>query len=414
MSEIPKSKVLIFLHPTLNKSVTKSPHFVNKIKTRSKKMASYEKRGKCWSVRFRYIDERGLEVNKRLSRDEHENKFLTKKEAEQAYMNFMASIKPHKKQARPKMTYFYELYNDFMEFRKNRIRESTYVNVKYAYEKHILPYWKNFKLDDITTYNINAWQKLLDHYSYRYKTKIRGYFKLILDYGQKYYNTTNNISLSENFSKSQKDKKEMQIWTPEEFNLFINQIEDLKDKTMFGFLYYMGTRKGEMGALQWQNVDLTNKTCTINKSLTKVANGLVLGSATKNSKNRTIAIPKKLLEQLRQLKQLQSKNCHFSNEWFVFGNHENHLTYNPLLFKFNKYYNKAKEKSPTLKRIRIHDFRHSHVSLLINQAQSTLSLSALLYAIAERIGDTVDQVLKTYGHLFPNKQQDLIKTLDNI
>ncbi len=377
-------------------------------------MASYEKRGKYWSVRFRFVDERGLEVNKRLSQDDHENKFITKKEAEQAYLNFMASIKPNKKQAKPKMTYFYELYNDFMTYRKTRVRESTYYDVMYIYNKHVLPYFKNLKLIDITPYVINQWQQNLEKYSYKYKTKIRGYFKLVLDYGQKYYQTTNNIQLCDNFSNIHKNNKEMQIWTPTQFEIFNNQINDLQDKTMFNFLYFMGTRKGEMGALRWTDINLENKTCIISKSLTRENGGLKIGSSTKNCKKRILIIPEKLLNLLKALKYEQAADKNFNEQWFVFGNKENHLTYNPLFVKFKKYYKLALKQSPNLKRIRIHDFRHSHVSLLINQAQSTLSLTALLYAIAERIGDTVEQVLKTYGHLFPDKQHDLISTLNSI
>ena len=50
-----------------------------------------------------------------------------------------------------------------------------------------------------------------------------------------------------------------------------------------------------------------------------------------------------------------------------------------------------------VQRIRIHDLRHSHVSLLIDMGFSP-------HLIAERIGDTVQMVNNTYGHLYPTKQ----------
>ena len=65
--------------------------------------------------------------------------------------------------------------------------------------------------------------------------------------------------------------------------------------------------------------------------------------------------------------------------------------------------NQACEKSG-IKRIRIHDIRHSHVSLLIE-----LGFTPLL--IAERIGDTVDMVNNIYGHLYPNKDKDVAEKL---
>ena len=55
----------------------------------------------------------------------------------------------------------------------------------------------------------------------------------------------------------------------------------------------------------------------------------------------------------------------------------------------------------------IHCFRHSHVSLLIE-----LGYSALM--IANRIGDTVETTLKTYSHLYPDKQVQLVNKLEKM
>lgn len=57
--------------------------------------------------------------------------------------------------------------------------------------------------------------------------------------------------------------------------------------------------------------------------------------------------------------------------------------------------------------IRIHDLRHSHVSLLINMGFSP-------HLIAERIGDTVQMVNNTYGHLYPNKHSEVADRLNEI
>ena len=68
----------------------------------------------------------------------------------------------------------------------------------------------------------------------------------------------------------------------------------------------------------------------------------------------------------------------------------------------------AIEKGSTaagIKRIRVHDLRHSHVSLLINMGFST-------FLIAERIGDTVEMVNKIYGHLYPNKHREVADKLE--
>ena len=57
--------------------------------------------------------------------------------------------------------------------------------------------------------------------------------------------------------------------------------------------------------------------------------------------------------------------------------------------------------------IRVHDLRHSHVSLCIELGYS-------IVLVAKRIGDTVPVVMRTYAHLYPNKQQELVSRLETL
>jgi autonomous glycyl radical cofactor GrcA len=64
--------------------------------------------------------------------------------------------------------------------------------------------------------------------------------------------------------------------------------------------------------------------------------------------------------------------------------------------------------------IRIHDLRHSNVSLLINRTASSAIKNPLqlAYIIADRIGDNIEQVFKTYGHLFKTDESDIITSIN--
>lgn len=64
-----------------------------------------------------------------------------------------------------------------------------------------------------------------------------------------------------------------------------------------------------------------------------------------------------------------------------------------------------------VKKIRVHDLRHSCASLIISQSDSELTA---LYAVAARLRDTPEQILKTYGYLFPSRQRELNKKLDEL
>ena len=62
-------------------------------------------------------------------------------------------------------------------------------------------------------------------------------------------------------------------------------------------------------------------------------------------------------------------------------------------------------KEAGVKRIRIHDLRHSHVSLLIEMGFSAL-------AIADRVGHESIDITYKYAHLFPSKQKEMAQRLD--
>ena len=90
----------------------------------------------------------------------------------------------------------------------------------------------------------------------------------------------------------------------------------------------------------------------------------------------------------------------FSNEFFVFGDNSC-ISYTTIDRKKDYYFNLS-----GVKRITMHQFRHSHASLLISNNVS-------LNVIAKRLGDTPDVVLKTYAHLFPQKEAEVLNVLNN-
>ena len=61
--------------------------------------------------------------------------------------------------------------------------------------------------------------------------------------------------------------------------------------------------------------------------------------------------------------------------------------------------------SSGVKRIRLHDLRHSYVSLLIE-----IGFSALV--IADRVGHESIDITYKYAHLFPSKQKEMAQRLD--
>jgi len=123
---------------------------------------------------------------------------------------------------------------------------------------------------------------------------------------------------------------------------------------------------------------------------------------------RRIIINKKLLETLKEWKKEQTERLReFSTDTGklqIFQDSPITLTKNSI----EKQYKKILARDSSLKNIRVHDFRHSHASLLINQGEDYL-------IVKERPGHaSITTTIDTYSHLYPSKQKDLADKLDNL
>lgn len=120
------------------------------------------------------------------------------------------------------------------------------------------------------------------------------------------------------------------------------------------------------------------------------------------SSRRQVPIPDVLLEDLKKLKEECEKYYGFEDGWFVFGDIS---PIHPHTLALRKNANAIKAG---VKQIRIHDFRHSCCSLLINNG-------ANITMVAKYLGHTkVDETLNTYSHMFHNKLDDLVNTINEL
>ena len=206
-----------------------------------------------------------------------------------------------------------------------------------------------------------------------------------------------------NFTNPNELPKEMLFFNYEEFKKFISVEKDILYKTMYETFYYCGLRKGELRALTWNDIDFEEKTIKINKNI-------VIGEEKKyaittpktKASIRKIPIPNKLLLDLKALYNLNKNKKDFNNDLFVFG------FIDPISSeKISRRKNKNC-KLASVQQIRIHDFRHSCASLLINN-------NASISLVARYLGHSkIDETLNTYSHLFKNKLDEIIQIIDNL
>ena len=353
------------------------------------------KDGRKWIFQVYY---KGLDG---LNKKYRSKKYMTKKEAQEAERQFLLSLDQN---INHKDMTFKDLYLSFYDYQSDKVRESTIKT--YRDRVKYLQYFDNIKLKDFNINHFELWKKEINKLplATSYKNDLFKFIKAILNYGSKWYdfNFTPVYNKMTNFTNPNELKKEMLFFTIDEFNQFISVEDDIMFKPLFETLYYMGLRKGELRGLQWKDIDFKNKIMRIYKqipSIYSMDNYKLSPLKTQNS-NRDLPINDLLLADLKRLYNYKKEFKNFSQEWFVFGN-DLPLTKDSIRSRKNR-----NCKLAQVKQIRIHDFRHSCASFLINYGAS-------ITLVAKYLGHTkIDETLNTYSHMYQNKLEDIVKLIN--
>ena len=266
-------------------------------------------------------------------------------------------------------------------------------------ELKILPYFGNRNISEISAADIREWQNTLlkKGYSQTYLRTVNNQLSCIFNYAVKYYDLPRNpCRQAGTIGKSKAD--EMNFWTQDEFEQFISCMED-KPTSHCGFmiLYWTGCRIGELLALTLEDFNEGEKTLRINKSYQRIGNRDVITDPKTKKGKRTITLPDFMVTELKEytgmLYGLMVKDRLFQNTTKAYWEHE---------------IQRGVELSG-VKRIRLHDLRHSHASLLISK------LGAQPNLVADRLGhEKIQTTLSTYSHLYPDQSRKLADQLEKL
>ncbi len=352
-------------------------------------MAVYkDKATGMWRVVFRYVNWKGER------KQTQKRGFLTKRDAQK-----WEREQRLKNSSSLDMTFgsFFEIYE---ADKRQRLKENTWETKSHVIRTKILPYFENRKIAEIEPKDIIAWQnELLAYrdekgasYSTTYLKTIHGQLSAIFNHAVRYYHLPCNPAQKAG-TMGTEEHKEMSFWTKEEYLKFA---EEMMDKPVsyyaFEMLYWCGIREGELLALTPADFDFERQTLTINKSYQRLKGRDVITSPKTSKSNRTIKMPKFLCEEMEE----------YLNS--LYG-----IQTNERIFQISKSYLHHEmdrgAKAAGVKRIRIHDLRHSAISLLIEMGFSAL-------AIAERVGHESIDITYRYAHLFPTKQTEMAEKLN--
>ncbi len=347
-----------------------------------------EEKTNTWRVIYRYTDWNGER------KQSQKRGFKTKREAqawEREQLNKLGSDLD--------MTFksFVEHYTEDM---KSRIKENTWSTKEHIIEKKLLPYFGKLKMCNITPQQIITWQNtLINHrddngkpYSPVYLKTIQNQLSAIFNHAVRFYNLKENPCKKAG-SMGKKQNREMLFWTKAEYLKFAEAMMD-KNVSYYAFemLYWCGLRLGELLALTSADFDFEKRTVRINKSYQRINGEDVITDPKTTKSIRTVTMPDFLAEEMQDY--IKS----------IYG-----VQPDDRIFLITKSYLHREMKRGSneagVKRIRIHDLRHSHVSLLIEMGFSVV-------AIANRVGHESIDITYRYAHMLPTAQNEMAAKLN--
>ena len=305
-----------------------------------------------------------------------------------------------------------ELFDEFISVKKMELKEISIYTMSSVYDNHLKPTLKDYRLDRITVRVIQEWklrqsEKQLSLSINQSAFKLLG--SLIKFANQMEYLNKNPFDKIGNFKDKSTIKKEMDYYTFEEFKVFITKAREIAEKTelnlkslfewdfyvFFNIAFYTGLRKGEIAALKWS--DLEENYVSVKRTLTQRIKGRALETTPKTKSSiRTIQIPIPLISVLEEHKKRQQTLHNFTDDFRICNLRTGTLSSRNKLYSLKA----------GLKTIRIHDFRHSHVSLLANE-------NINIQEIARRLGHKkIEMTWNTYCHLYPGEEERAVTVLN--
>lgn len=345
-----------------------------------------EDRG-TWYAKFYYTDCYGNKQQKK------KRGFKTKREAKSFEENFLAN------EAKSPDITFREILDIYYEDVQHKVVPSTMVQKRMTMDRHILPTFGDLPISKITPEMVLSWQNDLRTKSQVWSKKkplsprtivgITGQLAAVFNFAVRYYNLPRNpVNV---LDKIKYNQREITFWEIDEFQKALRYSKGYEMRIIFLMLFYGGFRIGELQAITLADLRESDMSVMINKTFKVVDKKWTVGPPKSHHGIRRVPLPEFVWEELQDY---ISKLYHREDGGEIF-------TASRCMIR--KHLDKAAELAK-VKRIRVHDLRHSHVSYLI-------SLGFTIFEIADRIGDTPTVVEMIYAHMYEGKRVEIAQKM---
>lgn len=307
---------------------------------------------------------------------------------------------------------FKEIYELWYESYKTTVKEVTQLKIEIKFNKWILPKYGNLRIKEISVKYIqktlNEWSKTTDQYKVLHSTVSR-IFKYAMTLGI----ITNNpcelvIMPKRNVEKQRETAK---TYSKEQLERLFDYLEtkdsfyrSCYDKTLLRFLFFSGCRISEALALNWSDIDFTEKTVTINKTLSQTKYGYKISNPKTNSSYGTLSLDDKTILWLKKWQLDQRKymlHIGITDPTMIFcGIYKEVITKHAIYSRMITIC-----KNANIPFLGNHVTRHTHASML-------LEAGASMKEVQERLRhSTIKLTMDTYAHLTKETKEKTVETL---
>lgn len=335
-------------------------------------------------------------------------------EAQLLEKQLLIEFKERKEISKSKVT-INQLVEEYGEYHKIEVKASSLDSIMKTLRLRVQPYLGECRLDKLTQPRLAEWKVTIGKQDLSNATKKNAYsiFVALLNYAVKMqYIPKNPLAILGNFKDSSdvsKQPQKLRYYTSEQFQKYISTakkhcstVTDWGFYVFFNLAFFTGCRKGEINALKWS--DLEGETLHIRRQITQKLKGQDIETTPKTKSSiRDLQVPKPLMKILEEHKARQQAASHLFTEDYRICGGEKPLRDTTIDKKNRQFADKA-----DLPRITIHEFRHSHASLLINNG-------IVIQEVSRRLGhSTVEQTWNVYSHLYPNQEEKALEVLNKI
>lgn len=274
--------------------------------------------------------------------------------------------------SRRKRKDFEVVTEEWLKYKKNTVKKSTYYNYSYSVAKYLYPSFAGKNITKIKNYN-NFIEELSDTLSPKTVRDIVTKLKEIINFYEEEHNTKLNIK---KMSLPKMNKKEIQILSNKEKQKLEKYCIEQNSLKSLGILICLNTglRVGEVCALRWENIDFESKKIHIEKTIERIYSKeenktiVIIDTPKSITSVRTIPINSKLYNILKQIRGKSKKT-----DFVLTGSSEHYVE--PRNYQ---YYFKEILKRSKVKKYKFHTLRHTFATNCIEAGMDIKSLSEIL------------------------------------